>query len=277
MKASEHQHIRMQSKKLMNSLFVGNFKAAFQGRGIEFQDFRPYSPDDDARFIDWCISSREWTTIMRRYREEKEGKILCVLENTPQMHIDSQIKQTLCSEIIALLWYSAIKSGESFGWYVISGGWVRYVPARKNEVSIIALENSLGEDAFQGEVDYSFLMQKQMKRAIVFIITPRLQENLDMYTHIAQKHDVILIHIASHFENTLEGSGLTYLRWWSQSLTIDLDNREKKQQYIWRRKHRRENMIQTAHKKWMSCISLDETSSLYREFLQLMKQRTWNR
>lgn len=64
----------------MQSLFLGNFKAAFSGKGIEFQDFRAYSHGDDARYIDWLTSSREGTTVMRRYTEEKQADILCIFD-----------------------------------------------------------------------------------------------------------------------------------------------------------------------------------------------------
>lgn len=261
----------------MNSLFVGNFKAAFQGRWVEFQDFRQYSPNDDARYIDWCISSREGTTIMRRYQEEKEGNIFCLVENTSEMLFDFEMKHALCHKIISLIWYSALKSGESFGGYVLSKSGVKYIPAKKNESSIIALENKLDEAVYEGDIDYAFLMKKSLRRQLIFIITPSLQENLDRYTHITQKHDVILIHIASHFENTLDGKGLNYIQWDSRAIAIDLDNREKKETYKKLRTTQRENMMREAYKKWMSCMSIDETSSLYGEFLHLMKQREWNR
>ena len=37
---------------LVNTKFMGNYASAFKGQGLEFSDFRSYSPSDDAGDID---------------------------------------------------------------------------------------------------------------------------------------------------------------------------------------------------------------------------------
>lgn len=104
------KRLQIKTKKLMNSLFVGNFKSAFHGRGIEFQDFREYSPEDDAKYIDWVISGREGKTIMRRYREDKEGTIMCIFDDRVSLRFRSGIKYELANELLMLIGQASLMS-----------------------------------------------------------------------------------------------------------------------------------------------------------------------
>jgi uncharacterized protein (DUF58 family) len=52
------KRIQLVSRKLVDSLFSGNYKSLFKGPGLEFDDVRAYIPGDDTRFIDWNVSSR---------------------------------------------------------------------------------------------------------------------------------------------------------------------------------------------------------------------------
>ena len=46
------KRLEYSSQNKINSLFVGNYRSVFQGRGIEFADIRPYDLNDDIRDID---------------------------------------------------------------------------------------------------------------------------------------------------------------------------------------------------------------------------------
>ena len=50
--------IEIRARRLVNDLFLGEYQAVFRGRGLEFDELRPYVPGDDVRSIDWkanCI------------------------------------------------------------------------------------------------------------------------------------------------------------------------------------------------------------------------------
>ena len=43
------RRLRLQLNRRVDSIFVGAYKSAFRGSGLEFEDVRPYSPGDDVR------------------------------------------------------------------------------------------------------------------------------------------------------------------------------------------------------------------------------------
>ena len=45
----------------VNSLQTGAYVSHFRGRGMEFDESRPYQPGDDPRSIDWRVTARSTT------------------------------------------------------------------------------------------------------------------------------------------------------------------------------------------------------------------------
>src|SRR5215213_7427719 len=70
--------IEIRARRLVNDLFLGEYHAVFRGRGIEFDELRPYIPGDDVRSIDWKALARTGHPLIRRYREDRDLTVLFV-------------------------------------------------------------------------------------------------------------------------------------------------------------------------------------------------------
>ena len=46
------RYIEIQTRRLVNDLFSGEYHSTFKGQGMEFQEVREYQPGDDIRLID---------------------------------------------------------------------------------------------------------------------------------------------------------------------------------------------------------------------------------
>ena len=57
----------------INSLQTGAYVSHFKGRGMEFDESRPYQPGDDPRNIDWRVTARSSEAYTKLFREEREG------------------------------------------------------------------------------------------------------------------------------------------------------------------------------------------------------------
>lgn len=55
------------------------------GRGIEFHEFRPYSPGEDLRHLDWRTVGRTGRHFIRRYDEERSLRALIFLDQSASM------------------------------------------------------------------------------------------------------------------------------------------------------------------------------------------------
>lgn len=267
------KHLQIKTRKLMNSLFIGNFKSAFHGRWIEFQDFREYAPWDDAKYIDWVISGREGKTIMRRYREDKEGTILCIVDESASLNQRWGAKYAVVQEILMFLWQASLLAGESFWGYRILEWTQEYIKAKKSQVS---LQSFLVKKEFhnsQDPITLDFLLKSPLKRSIVFVISDRIEVDESSFRIAAIKHDLIYLHVSDHFENTLEWQWVERVRGIWGAFWINLDDSEKKKLY---QKKRREKLGRFAKKlRSLGCevAFFDNNTSIFWELLALMKRR----
>lgn len=57
-KLNQYAHqLPLKSKRILSRL-SGSFISPFKGRGMEFDEARPYQPGDDIRSIDWRVTAR---------------------------------------------------------------------------------------------------------------------------------------------------------------------------------------------------------------------------
>src|SRR5205807_3477478 len=68
------------SRKLIVSGFAGEYRSVFRGRGMEFDEVRPYAPGDDVRLIDWNVSARTGDLFIKKHIEEREQTVLLIVD-----------------------------------------------------------------------------------------------------------------------------------------------------------------------------------------------------
>ena len=101
----------------VNSLQTGAYVSHFRGRGMEFDESRPYQPGDDPRSIDWRVTARSTTAYTKLFREERERPVLVMVDLRASMHFATRgcFKSVNASRAAALLAWSAHHRGDRLG------------------------------------------------------------------------------------------------------------------------------------------------------------------
>jgi len=101
----------------VSSLQTGAYVSHFRGRGMEFDESRPYQPGDDPRSIDWRVTARSTTAYTKLFREERERPVLIMLDLRASMHFATQgcFKSVNASRAAALLSWAAHHRGDRLG------------------------------------------------------------------------------------------------------------------------------------------------------------------
>ena len=101
----------------VNSLQTGAYVSHFRGRGMEFDESRPYQPGDDPRSIDWRVTARSTTAYTKLFREERERPVLVVVDLRANMHFATRgcYKSVNASRAAALLSWAAHHRGDRLG------------------------------------------------------------------------------------------------------------------------------------------------------------------
>jgi len=106
----------------------------FRGRGLELEGSRPYQPGDEPRHIDWRATARSGRPVTKLFREERESRLLILLDRGPAMHFGTagRPKSALAARCAALLAFAAADAGEPVAALLAEpGGLRRFPPARR--------------------------------------------------------------------------------------------------------------------------------------------------
>lgn len=101
----------------VTSLQTGAYVSHFRGRGMEFDESRPYQPGDDPRNIDWRVTARSTEAYTKLFREERERPVLVVVDLRSNMHFATQgsFKSVVASRAAALISWAAHHRGDRLG------------------------------------------------------------------------------------------------------------------------------------------------------------------
>ena len=63
------RRIELRTRRLVNSMFAGQYHSVFKGRGMNFEEVREYAPGDEIRSIDWNVTARMNAPYIKKYTE----------------------------------------------------------------------------------------------------------------------------------------------------------------------------------------------------------------
>ena len=135
------RRLEVVSRNKITSLFAGNYRSAFTGRGIEFADIRPYDMGDDVRDIDWKTTSKQGELFVKTYHETRDNTLFFVVDGTAAMHFSStkRKKYEQLLETFALLAFSAVMNGDRVGMLFYNEEGETIFPPKKGRKHILQM------------------------------------------------------------------------------------------------------------------------------------------
>ena len=105
------RRVQIKTSHIVNDLLVGRWHSAFKGRGMEFEEVRPYHVGDDVRAIDWNVTARAGEPFVKLFREERETSVILLVDVSASQSFGTQqqTKAELVTEFCATIALSAIK------------------------------------------------------------------------------------------------------------------------------------------------------------------------
>jgi uncharacterized protein (DUF58 family) len=124
---------------------LGSHRGVQRGRGLEFEEVRPYVAGDDARSIDWRVSARRGRLHTKLFREERERPVWLLVDLQPGMFFASrtQLKSALAVRAAALLAWITALGGDRVGAVIANGSDTVWLPPRAREAGVLRIFNAL--------------------------------------------------------------------------------------------------------------------------------------
>jgi uncharacterized protein (DUF58 family) len=76
-------------RRPVQTMLTGNYRSAFRGRGMEFDQVVKYAWGDDLRDVDWNVSARLGELYRKKFVEEREISVLLVFEDSLSLRFGS--------------------------------------------------------------------------------------------------------------------------------------------------------------------------------------------
>ena len=110
------------------------YKIVFRGRGLEFDGYRNFEPDDDASEIDWKSSLRMNKYLVKKYIEERNLNIYFVVDVSNGMLFGSgnKLKAERAGEVIAAMSHLSLGSDDMPSLVMFTDRVVKFVPPSKS-------------------------------------------------------------------------------------------------------------------------------------------------
>lgn len=114
--------IELKTRRLVTSLFSGDYRSVFRGQGIEFAEVRAYQEGDDYRAIDWNVSARMGSPFVKTFEEERELTLLLIVDRSGSEDFGTPVaKADRGIEVAAVLALAAARQNDRVGALLFSG------------------------------------------------------------------------------------------------------------------------------------------------------------
>jgi uncharacterized protein (DUF58 family) len=134
----------------VENVLSGEYRSAFRGRGMEFDQVVKYEFGDDVRDIDWNVTARLGEPYRKKFVEEREVTVMLVLEDTPSLQFGSgaQSKREALLELAGLVMMLGAVNRDRVGFiHATPDGYTLREPVRGRGPILHAAASLLGAPA----------------------------------------------------------------------------------------------------------------------------------
>ena len=211
---SRVRRLEIRSRHLVQDLFAGQSESIFKGRGVEFEEVRPYVPGDEVRDIDWNVTARLGEPYVKRFVEERELTVMLAVDVSRSMRFGTAgaEKRELAAELCAVLGFAAVRNNDRVG-LVLAGERVEHFvpPARGRTHLLRLLRDVLGAEPASGTrlgEGTRFLLRTLRRRSLVFWLSD-FDDTIDVHDWrvLARRHDVVAMALRDPRDETLPAVG----------------------------------------------------------------------
>lgn len=303
------REIQVRTGRQVADVLAGQYSSVFKGRGIEFDEVRPYIPGDEVRSIDWNVTARMGEPFVKRYIEERQLTLMMLADISASQDFGSgsRSKREAAAELCALLAFSATFNDDKVGLTLFHGEIEQYIPARKGQKHALRVVREVLTHDSQSKARKStkkkvrwlpfgrrrawwktgraatniagaveFLLSVSKRRTVCFVVSDFFDdEYIRTLQMAARKHDVIGVLITDPKELELPNVGLVSLRDPETGKLIERDTGSKafREQFALQAEFRINELEEKFRKAKIDFIHIDASSSVVDPLAQFFRMR----
>ncbi len=130
------EYLYIISRKIAAGAQRAERKKRIVGSGLEFADFRSYSPGDDLRNIDWKIFGRTEKLFLKLFEEEEDLYIYFLVDSSRSMSLGTPSKWNYARQLAAALAYIGLSNFDRISIIPFSSGLDGRLPPSRGKAQI---------------------------------------------------------------------------------------------------------------------------------------------
>jgi uncharacterized protein (DUF58 family) len=201
------EYLNIISKRLFAGQLRAERRTRRRGTGLEFADYRAYVAGDDFRHLDWKAYLRLNRLILKLFEEEEDLPIYFFIDSSQSMNYGQPTKLAYARRVAAALCYIGLANLDRVNVVSFADGVKSELPPQRGKGRIFKIFKFLTDINPSGETDartsFKTYCTATRRRGLAVVISDffdghGFERALDILRHF--RHDVFVIHIASHEE-----------------------------------------------------------------------------
>jgi uncharacterized protein (DUF58 family) len=208
------KQIELRARRLVNTLFSGEYRSVFRGQGIEFAEVRDYQQGDDFRSIDWNVTARMGSPYVKTFEEERELTLMLVVDRSGSVEFGRPTtKADVAVEVAAVLALAAARQNDRVGAVVFSDGIDHVVaPGKGRRHALRVIRDLLAfaptDRGTNIKATLAYVAQLLRHRSIVVVLSDfRARGWQEQLRNLAARHEVVAITVDDSRESQLPEAG----------------------------------------------------------------------
>jgi uncharacterized protein (DUF58 family) len=198
------EHLTMLTRRPVAGHLRGHHRSRRTGTGMIFTDYRPYSPGDDTRNLDWGTYLRLDRLILRLFEEEADLPVYIFLDVSRSMGFGEPSKFDFARKFAAALAYIGLINHDRVSIVAFADGVVQEMPARRGKTQVWRalhfLENVEANGKTSLQAAFRSFFGSRRTRGLAVLISDFLdREGFEQSFQVIRqfRHDVFAVHIMS--------------------------------------------------------------------------------
>lgn len=206
--------LELRARVVIEGLWAGLQRSPFTGFSVEFTEYRPYSPGDDLRHLDWRALARTDRHYLKQFEDETNLRCQLLVDASQSMTFGSTgvSKAQYARTLAATLGYFLLKQRDVVGLATFADGLIDVLPARwrrgqwRHLLALLERTSTARDTRLDRALDQS--APRWRRRSIIVIISDFLSPVSEWESALgriaAAGHDVRAVQILDPVELTLD-------------------------------------------------------------------------
>ena len=208
--------IKFLLKKKSQNSFIGSHRSAFRGTGVDFSDFREYSPGDDVRSVSWPLTAKMGKPYIKVFEEDRGSLFVLMLDVSASSWFGTrkQTKKEVSSQLASLIALSAEQNKDQVSLLLFSDQVERYIPPSKGRGHIFRLIQEIYQcqpksKKTQFKEPCRYLERILKKRSYIFILSDFMTDDFESsFQNLSRRHEAAAVIVQDPLEKSFPPLGL---------------------------------------------------------------------